>query len=539
MDKLRKTKTGGFSTIELMIALAILSLVLTAVILVSFGNQSFLIGTQTSTEAMKKAQGLIEEAQANARKDFNLVNSTPDIDLDPTGFCFEKFNRLGLIRDKDSNGNDDIYCKRIDVSSNPSEYFLTKEITALIMWKNEMGLAREMKLSTLLANFDSAVGGNTCNSNLSGDWSNPEVTNNTTDFASLIGDSNPLNAYTLSDVDAYRGKLYVTAYKTTNLTDPTFFVFDIDDGDLNYKGSVDTSGPSVGSAGGPSSVVVAKNNAGYYAYIANGYKANFGGIPPTPVPCTEGMNCSQLQVVDVSSPSSPNIVRNFKLANITSNGAGAGNTVFYKNGYIYLGLTSTGNNLPEFNIIDVHTPNSPINLGPGEDIGSHDINAILVKGLYAYVVAPDTEQLKVIDISNPLDPEKVSGWSGTGGNGKSIYDVGDSIYLGTATGNGSRYHLIDAQDPENLPATSIEKSFPASVDGVIVRDNLAFVLTKTALQIINAVTTTGVGSLPLTGSSSSASIEPAFDCEGNYLFTTFNDSNEKGHIYVITSDPTP
>ncbi len=64
----------GFSTLEMLLAMSILILVLTAVILVSFGNQAMIIDSQTNAEALNIAQGLLEKAQPDSRKDFNLVN---------------------------------------------------------------------------------------------------------------------------------------------------------------------------------------------------------------------------------------------------------------------------------------------------------------------------------------------------------------------------------------------------------------------------------------------------------------------------------
>src|SRR3989344_2112660 len=138
----RRPMAEGFSTIELMIAMAIMVLVLTAVILVSFGNQSFLIGSQTNAEAMKIAQRLLEQEQALARKDFNLVNSIPQ-------------------------ATEDIYKKEVFVKLLPD--FLTKEVKALITWKDERQLDKTLELTTLIANFETPVGGNTCDSTLSGD----------------------------------------------------------------------------------------------------------------------------------------------------------------------------------------------------------------------------------------------------------------------------------------------------------------------------------------------------------------------------------
>lgn len=121
MDKLifnkNKYKNLGFSTIELMISMAIMVLVLTAVVMTSFGSQSFLSNSRITREATNIAQGILEENQALARKDFNLVNSTPNNTLDPTGYC-----ESGFLREQNQHNQDDIFCKRLEVNTKSPDY---------------------------------------------------------------------------------------------------------------------------------------------------------------------------------------------------------------------------------------------------------------------------------------------------------------------------------------------------------------------------------------------------------------------------------
>ena len=140
---------SGFSTLEMLIAMTILIMVISAVILVSFGSQSLLIDSQTNAEALNITQKRLEEQQALARKDFKLVNSTPQIQLDPTGYC-----REGFIREKDNFGNYDIYCYRVDVklwkdSVTQITDFFTKEVMATVYWKAEHNRELQVKLPVL------------------------------------------------------------------------------------------------------------------------------------------------------------------------------------------------------------------------------------------------------------------------------------------------------------------------------------------------------------------------------------------------------
>ena len=85
-------------------------------------------------------------------------------------------------------------------------------------------------------------------------------------------------------------------------------------------------------------------------------------------------------------PSNPQLVKTFKIATSTVPAAGLGNSIFYKNGYVYLGLAAAAGGT-EFNIIDVHNPFSPARVG-GYSFNSHAVNDILIKNNYAYIFHP-------------------------------------------------------------------------------------------------------------------------------------------------------
>ena len=180
MDTLNRLEESGFVTLELMIALAYIISVLSAVIMVTFGNQILILDSQTNNEAMNYTQELLERTEALSRKDFNLVNPI-------------------------ASSTEDIYEKSVSVTLQPD--FRTKSVTSAVSWKNARLGTSTVSLTTLVTNFDAAFGGNTCSSVLSDDWHMPVIQNTVTNFATLVGD--PLGTYTLSDVDAYDEKLEV------------------------------------------------------------------------------------------------------------------------------------------------------------------------------------------------------------------------------------------------------------------------------------------------------------------------------------------
>jgi Tfp pilus assembly protein FimT len=493
----RRNYISGFSTVEIVIAMAILIIVVSGVVFLVSSNQNILVDSQTNSEAITIAQRELESMQALARKDFRLVN--------------------------DKEETEDIYEKIIKVERESSPFI--KKVTSIVKWKGPNNREQKVELSSLVTNFENAVGGDTCDSMISGDWKDPDV--DTID----LGVSHPI-----SDIDAHKNRLYVTVDSSP---DSTLFIYNIENHDSPvFLGSLDTS--SVSS--GPNAITVATSSNGNFAYIANSYGANFSTCQAKPYNPPTPSNCAQLQVVDVTDPVNPTVALNFLVpttspSSVTGSGGGAvGRSIFYKDGYVYLGLskTSTG---PEFNIIDVHErPINPRWVG-GYQVGSA-VNAIFVKGNYAYLATPDSEELIILNISNPGNPVRVSGFNAVdgSGNGKSIAVVGDDLFLGRTTGNNEFYSL-DIKNSEN-PIEKFQKDAGSSVNDLLVRDYLAFLVTTSGkLQIWNVKNPTNV--TPWTEHEntsefvnlSGGSIN-TLDCENNTLYA----GSQNGIISFITAN---
>jgi prepilin-type N-terminal cleavage/methylation domain-containing protein len=521
-----KNNQKGFSTLELMIAMAIIVMVLSAVVMTSFGSQAFLVNSQTNEEAMKIAQKMIEQEEGLTRKDFNLVNATTNNETDTTGYCptiTVNGTELKFIR----YSAEDVYCERIDVNEKTPEY-TTKEVTARVTWKDERGNWKDddhmMKLTTLVTNFNSAEGNDTCNSSLSGDWTNPKIEYIPT-----------LSGKKITDIDAYRGKLYVTVNNTSGNTDSTLFVFNIDTSSdpnnpkLTLIDSVDNSTVSAGL----NAVVV----AGHYVYVANGYGADFNT-------CAVGGNCAQLQIFDINNLHAAPI--NLKIPGVFGKGGQSiGDSIFYKNNYIFLGLAKTGvnpdtgaSNGPEFNIIDVHNPLHPFLVSGNSYSVGNAVNSIYVKNQYAYLATPNNNQeLTVLDLDDMSKSVKYD-TPGNSGNGKSIYTVGDNLYLGkTVSSTNNEFMVLNNSYPlyinKNNPSPA-SMDIGASVNGLIVRDYLAFLLTNNELNIVNIKNPENITNFtsPVNLPNSSSSGSSSIDCEGNYIYAA---TNSNGGLYIINS----
>ncbi len=488
---------AGFATLEILIAFAIIILCLGAVIMVTFSNQSLTIDTQISNEAHTKAQKALEDARANSRFDFDLVNSSSTTETS------------GSLT----------YTKTLDVTQ--TDYF-TKKVISTVTWQTA-GRTLSTVLTTLLTNPDAVDGGSTCSSVLSGNWKNPSITSY--EFGKdLLGD--PSSGFPITAVDVYKGKLFVSVNNSNGNNNPTFFVFSLANPVLPlFVTSIDTD-PSVKTG------LNAMRATDSYVYAANAKQSNFSS-------CSSG-SCGQLQVISVSG-GTPSVVSTFKIPGVTGTaGQAIGTSIFYKDNYVYLGLAKSASG-PEFNIIDVTNPAAPVYKG-GYSVGNA-VNSIVVKGNYAYIATPNSENMTILDISNPSSPFRVGGYSPSGGsNGLSVSVLGNTVYLGRAFGT-NEFYMLNASTPSSVSVTAskdIGTGNTTSINSISVRDYLAFVITNDKFEVWNISNTANI--YPWTTNSLVSEFQSlpggkgtAMDCEGNYMYVGSLPSNDKGYISVITS----
>lgn len=527
-----KHRNKGFSTLEILLAMTILVLTITSVTLTSFGGQSMQIDAETSTEALHEAQSGLEYMQTLARKDFQLVTPTSSL------------ASIGAIT----------YHKSIVISTTTYPDYATKEITSTVSWTGENNRPEHVTLSALVTNFDHARGGDTCDSVLSGNWSAPVIVNNAVnELSQLTGTSSGANVVT--SVDAYKGKAYLTVSGAQYKTDPRLFVFDIQklktDPTHSLLGKLTTATNT--ATYGMYAVHVAEGPAGRtYAYVANDYQANWNS-------CSSYHNCAQISVVDVTNPSGMTLASStyYKLPNITGglSSGGAGNSLYYKDGLLYVGLSKTTTGT-EFNIVDVHNPLAP-SLVPGSGLNiDFDVSAIAVVGNTAYLATNnDGGEVVVVDVGNPAAPVVLSTYNAPGqlsaGYGRSLELVGDRLFLGRSSMNsGAEFLALDASSSLGVIAATPLGSLdvgtslvPFTVYGTLVRDSLAFLAggntTNGKLYIENISNISGITDAAAPVALPNNSFGFALDCEGNDIFVGSRDNSASnfGYLSVITSSP--
>jgi hypothetical protein len=518
MDRFNfKSEKEGSITLELLITFVILIMNITAVMLIIYGGQSIIVDSQTSNEALSMAQNLMEKAKSDANLDFNLVNPIPSTSYD-------------------------IYNKSLLVNQ---VNLFTKKITSIVDWKMDDNRDQEIKLVSYLTNPDAVDGGDTCSSILTGNWKSPHVIQSY-DLKELV---DPSSGFPVTDIQVHDNKLYVTISNNNgNNGDKSFIIFDVSEPSQYPQLPLGMVDNNPAKKYGLNAVAVSNN----YAYVANAY------TPTNFASCTSinGVNpsCAQFQVIDINNPSNPLVKYSLKLPNV-SGGQAKGKSIFYKDGYVYLGLTSTGpGNGPEFHVIDVHNPLAPVAVGSWPD-AEHDINNVIndiyVRGNYAYLAHPRdsvfNEQMTILDISNPSNPQRVGGFyysDSIGGNGKSLAMVGNTLFLGRTASNINNsadnipeFFALNNSNPtsiQSVPLGTKALDTAISINGLIVRDYLAFFITNTEFQIWNIGDLNNIYKWETPSLSLPGSTVITMDCEGNYIFVGSLDTNNQGFVSLIT-----
>lgn len=512
------------STLELLIAFALLSLSMTAAIVVLFGTQTTGTDAQTNLEALGKAETLLEQERALARQDFTAVTSSG-----PTA--------------------DDIYRKQITVSYPNIADPDTKLVTATVTWINALR-PLTVKLSTLVTNASS---GAFCSPTLSSptNWKTPTAYPMQTTAlvqASPIGSS--ANGLGVADLAVYRGKLYLAAGATPGSDTHTFYIYSLPSNPATtptFLGWTNTAGNQLAG------ITVAPKGSSLYAYVVSSKAFNFTGAGCLASPST----CAQFQVVNVTNPASPSDVAGVMVP-ITGSG-GVGKSVYYANGYAYVGLSGASSVTDnDFDIIDVGgggglaSPTNPQLVG-GYHVG-FSVDSIYVSGQYAYLATTDNasgnKQVIVLDISNKTAPHLVGSFSAPGiGVGYALQLMGTKLYFGRAFSGSTvpNFYILDATNPATtLPVLGSKVAGTNdSVNALTVRDHYAFLVTNSQLQIWDVANpasmvpwssdgTTGTF-LTLTSIDSHVNGASGESCAGDYLYLALQTSqgNTKDVVAIV------
>ncbi len=313
----------------------------------------------------------------------------------------------------------------------------TKKITSRVSWQADPARRQKVELTTLVTNWKiyQDSGGDSGGSGLTGDWTNPQTLGSV--------DLGPGNSAT--DLDVINKIVYLTAIASDSKK-PDFFIVDATNGQSPVIVSNINTGPGLNAI----------DVAGNYAYVGN------------------DSDDSQLQIIDVSNKSNPVWLTSFTLPAVSGSGA-VGNAVFYYNSKVYVGTKrATG---PEFHIIDVSNPANPQELGSYEV--NADVNGIFVQDGAAYLAtSDDSRELFVLNVNIPSNITQLGSFDAPASDdAKSVYLSGATLYLGRVSGSND-FMILDVSNPASIRQYSSSNLGGVSVNGIVVRDYLAFLATS-------------------------------------------------------------
>lgn len=156
-----------------------------------------------------------------------------------------------------------------------------------------------------------------------------------------------------------------------------------------------------------------------------------------------------LSVVDISDPLNPSLVHHLEIA-IDDDAQ-----VFISGNYAYIAASNNG-----LLVIDISTPASPSHVSTFTN--GNSLVDVYVSGNYAYVLDQTTNQLRVVDVSDPTNP--IEGSSIEILNPIAITGRGDHLYIAGNSYPDIGMHIVSISDPANPIKTSFFET--AEVDGL-------------------------------------------------------------------------
>jgi len=434
LEMKKTTRQRGFSTLEILISAAMLTLLLTGVIIVVFGNDSFAIDSRLNNEALYFAERELNEARAEANTDFLGFTGASSTEAD--GFYATEVEVEGITP-----------CKNL--------------ITSTVSWNPTTLRAQRVVLQTIVSSIEEFT-------KLDSDCPDEPTEEDDWKYPSSLAsiDFNP-SGIPATDIDVDDGYAYLTA----NSSEPgkkDFWMINISNPSPLFPSIEDSINTGEGLFG--------VDVAGGYAYLAN------------------NATSSQLLVVklfDIFGDPDLEIVASSTLVGVDPSGSyPEAREVFYYNGYVYVSTRETAG--PEFHVFDVSNPEAPNHVGSREI--NHTVRDIMVRGQYAYLATSGNQnELVVLDISSPgsIDPS----FPGTGqpelwrfdadGNedGTAVYVVGNKTYLGRerTTGGRPNFYVLNTSNPEapaELGADQLILNPNTEITGILTAGHLGFFSTS-------------------------------------------------------------
>lgn len=498
----------GFSTLELLIALTLMTLIMTVALQSVWGNQYWLMTATTAHEAMQKNKMIIDSLRATSRNNFQLVSSTPSVfSVDPNDFSDQGCLSGGLCYQTEAKVNDISSC--------------AKTVSVDVRW--QLGLrypTSTITTNTYIANTKEigAVGGDCLITTPLGNWGGVNL---------MTGTVLPQTPLGTSAIDVLGSYMYVTSTLS-----PYLRVFKIS--------SDPTATPQlVGSSTGANirlndiDVVRDYSTGRLYAYV------------------TQHSTSSQLAVYDVTDSAAPTLLIQLPLFNVASNGSfpQGWRIMAYGEKLYVVSRETTG---PELHIFSTVNPRLPVEINSAVINLNRTVNDMVVRDemkggttrRYLYLAASaDLKEVGVYDVSNTIPIEVAAiNLAGTA-DASSLYLTGNTLYIGRKSSNAPELYALNA-----LKLTSGEFSLLGSSE--VGTDVLALAGVSSALilgtakngeevQLWNPDVLSWSPTVVNTGrfiTQSSPRLPPlGFDMHGNHLYLISHSQTQPEAFSIVYS----
>lgn len=456
---------SGQSLVEILIALTIFSLVMSATALLFFSGQNFLGASFQSRKAIEKAHDGVEALRFI--RDENWTNLTNGLHgLTFTGSKWQLTSTPDWSED---------FKRTVSISTDIDGL---KHIDLTVQWHEPTEGTKSIELAQLLAPLEQGI---------SGDWGSPCILSTADGGTGSKG----------TDVFYSNGKAYVTS-SAASAGKEDLFIFDVTDtshptllGSLNIEqglksvtvsgnyayviedGSSDFFVVDVTNSAAP--VKIAKinlnNAAGKYVMVRGNY-----------VYATTAQSSANPEffVIDVSTPGSPSVVASLEI------GADV-NEVNVLQNIAYLATSADGK---ELDLIDVSDPLNPFEISNGyyDAVGSADGRAVQAKNkqrIYLGRTDSTNNNFLILDASDPSNIT-LRGSKDTGTDILSLISVETLSFLGTSDTN-EEFQDYYIRDPTN-PVKNATLNFSNIATGADYHNNIVFmsVMNNDILQLVTS-----------------------------------------------------
>lgn len=460
----------GQSLVEVLVALSIFVVTSAAAFLLFFGGQSLSVDSINSGLATDYVhEGMTATRSVRDQGWVNLTTGTHGLSYSNNKWQFSGASdtKNGLTRTVTVT----------DIDAN------TKEIKTKVTWATDPLRIQSSELIERLTNFQNvqASGGDTGGTLPVGNWCDPKT------LGSI--DLGPGNSAT--DLDVLNKIVYVSA-TASSAAKPDLFIIDATDGvSPIILGSINTGKGLNGI-----------DIAGNYAYVV--------GEDDT----------KEFQVIDISNHAAPAVVGTLDLA-----GDYDGFTVFYWNGYVYVGRANGA--VQEFVIINVSNPASPSLVSGLGNIGD-EINDIFVLNNKAYLgTEDDTKGMIVVDVTNVNSPA-ILGSMNSGAHVYSTYGTNEASF---GVGGKTKLFMVNASNPANI-TTLGSVTINAKVKDLVISGGYAFIGTEDSNKEFQAWNVSDPANITFCASFNFPQNASGIDYEDNLVYMAVR-SNDA--LRIITS----